>query len=108
MRWMSALDACAIHEDRNVVAVSKDTGGEAGHFGLRGQVGGVDCCGAAEGLDCFLGGVVGGVALRKGREDESVKFCTGVRERIFSARSGRGRFVRVGKGGRERDGECEE
>jgi hypothetical protein len=47
------------------MAVTEDLAGEVGDVGLRGQVGGVDCCGApwGEGFDGLLGGRVAGVSL---------------------------------------------
>ena len=61
---MPALDAAAVEQDVDAVAVFEDGGGEGGDGGGVGEVGGVDGGFAAEGLDGELCGLVGGVSLR--------------------------------------------
>lgn len=60
---VSALDAGAVDEEADLVAVGEDAGDEGGDGGGGGEVGGVDCCLATEGLDGVEGCLVGGVTL---------------------------------------------
>lgn len=60
---VAALDAGAVDQEADLVAVGEDAGDEGRDGGSRGEVGGVDGCFAAEGLDSLEGGLVGGVAL---------------------------------------------
>lgn len=60
---VAALDAGAVDEEADLVAVGEDGGDQGGDGGGGGEVGGVDGCFAAEGVDGVEGGLVGGVAL---------------------------------------------
>lgn len=61
---VAALDAGAVDEDAELVAVGEDAGDEGGDVAGRGEVGGVEVGLAVEGFDGGFGGLVGGVALR--------------------------------------------
>lgn len=63
---VAALDAGAVDEEADLVAVGEDPGDEGGDGFRGGEVGGVDCCFATEGLDGVEGCLVGGVALLLG------------------------------------------
>lgn len=60
---VAALDAGAVDEDADLVAVGEDAGDEGGDVGGGGEVGGVEVGFAAEGFDGGFGGLVGSVAL---------------------------------------------
>lgn len=79
---MAPLDAGAVDEDADLVAVGEDTGHEGGHVSGGGEVGGVEVCFAVEGFDGCFGGLVGGVALWERREGGNVSFLY-----MFSLRS---------------------
>lgn len=55
---VAALDAGAVDEDADLVAVGEDTGDEGGDVGGGGEVGGVEVGFAAEGFDGGFGGLV--------------------------------------------------
>lgn len=63
---MAALNATAVEQDVDAVAIFKDLWDESVDRGGRGEVGCVDCCFAAEGLDGLFGGLVGFVTLPEG------------------------------------------
>lgn len=52
---MPSLDAAAVEQDVDSMAVFQDGGCECRDGGLGGEVAGVYCCFAAEGFDCLLG-----------------------------------------------------
>lgn len=60
---VAALDAAAVEQDVDLVAVCDDFFDEGRDGVAGGEVGGVDLGFAAEGLDLFAGGLVGFVAL---------------------------------------------
>lgn len=62
---MPALDAAAVEEDVDLVAVGEDSGEQRIYGGLGGQVCGVDRCAAAESFDERFRLGVGGVSLRR-------------------------------------------
>ena len=57
------LDAAAVEQDVDSVAVAEDGGYQGADGGLGGEVGSVDCGFAAEGFDLLFRGLVAGVAL---------------------------------------------
>lgn len=63
VRWVPLLDAAAVEQDVDSVAVGENFGGEAYYALVGGEVCGVDCGFAAEGLDRLFGLLVGFVAL---------------------------------------------
>jgi hypothetical protein len=63
--WVPRLDAAAVEQDVDSVAVGEDGRDERGDGGVGGEVCGVDFCGAAEGFDGGFGGGVGCVALEE-------------------------------------------
>lgn len=63
VRRVPLLDAAAVEEDVDCVAVFENLGDKRGDGVWGGEVGGVDCGFAVEGFDLLLGGLVGGVAL---------------------------------------------
>lgn len=63
---MPFLDASAVEQDVDSVAVCENRGDEGGDGRGGGEVGGVDCGGATEGFDGLLGGLVACVALGNG------------------------------------------
>ena len=65
---MASLDAAAVNQDVDSMAVFEDGGDEGGDGGVGGEVCSVDCCFAAEGFDGLFGGLVGCVALGMGGE----------------------------------------
>jgi hypothetical protein len=60
---MALLDATAVEQDVNSMAVFQDRWGEGGDGGVGGEVCGVDCGFAAEGFDGLFCCLVGVVAL---------------------------------------------
>lgn len=64
---MALLDAAAVEEDVDSVAVCEDGGHERGDGRGGGEVGGVDCGGTAEGFDGGFGGLVACIALERVR-----------------------------------------
>lgn len=70
---VASLDAAAVEQDVDSVAVLDDFGDEGGDGGVGGEVCGVDGCFASEGFDGLLGGLVGCVALRRGRSVRALR-----------------------------------
>lgn len=66
VRGVSSLNAAAVEQDVDAVAVLEDAWHESVDGGRGGQVGGVDCCFAAERFDGAFGFLVGFVALCEG------------------------------------------
>jgi hypothetical protein len=66
MSRVSLLDTAAVEQDVDSVAVGEDGGDEVADGSLGGEVRGVDCGFAAEGLDLLFGSLVAGVALEGG------------------------------------------
>lgn len=60
---MSLLDSAAVEQDVDSVPVLENGWDEGGDGGFGGEVGGVDCCFAAESLDGGLCGLIGRVSL---------------------------------------------
>lgn len=60
---VAALDAGAVYEDVDAVALKEDGGDEGGDGGLGGEVGRVDGCFSAEGFDGLFGACFGIVSL---------------------------------------------
>lgn len=75
VRWVPLLNAAAVEQDVDSVAVGEDGGDELGDGGRGGEVGDVDCGFSSEGFDGLLGGLVGSVALDE--EDVCACFCEG-------------------------------
>jgi hypothetical protein len=63
VRRVASLNAGAVEQDVYSVAVLQDLGDEGGDGLGGGEVGGVDCCFAAQGLDLLFCGLVGSVSL---------------------------------------------
>jgi hypothetical protein len=67
--WVSLLDPAAVQKDVDSVAVGEDFWGKFCYARIGGEIGGVDCCFAAESFDGLFGLLVGFVALGDVRGD---------------------------------------